>query len=197
MKPTYKFATLHNRSNLLLALYLIATALLIAGCGGATQATPTAQIVTVPVEVTRVVEVVNTVEVTREVPATVIVEVQVTPVVTSTAQSQPTTAVVTYPNLPSPTPVAYAFETPKAAGVSRLKINNDTDETLKVAISGPQYYAFELQNGKSAFLNVPYGNYTLLVTRENGNNYTAKVSCASPLKYEVNLRQSDAKITPP
>lgn len=197
MKPICKFATLHRRSKLLLALSLLATALLIAGCGGAAQATPTAQIVTVPVEVTRVVEVVNTVEVTREVPATVIVEVQVTPVVTSTAQSQPTNAVVTYPYLPSSTPVAYAFETPKAAGVSRLKVNNNTDEKLKVAISGPQNYAFELENGKSAFLNVPYGNYTLLVSRDNGNNYTAKVSCGSPLKYEVNLRLNDAKIIPP
>jgi hypothetical protein len=196
MKPTCKFATIHYQSRLLLALFLTATALMIAGCGGA-QVTPTAQIVTVPVEVTRVVEMVNTVEVTRVIPATVIVEVQVTPEVTSTVQTQPTKSAVTSPYLPSSTPVAYAFETPKAAGVSRLKINNDTDEKLKVTINGPMYYAFELPKGKSAFLNVPYGAYTLLVSRENGNQYTAKVSCVSPLKYEVNLRLSDAKIITP
>jgi hypothetical protein len=197
MKPTSDLATRQTRSRLLLTLLVTVTASLIAGCGSAVQAPPTAQIVTVPVEVTRVVEVVNTVEVTRPVTVTVVVEVTPTAGVASTVPPQPTQAAPTVAALPTNTPVAYAFETPKAAGVSRLKVDNETDETLKIEISGPKYYAFELAQKKSAFLSVPFGNYTMLVTRGSGQSYTAKFSCVSPLKYEIDLRLSEAKVIPP
>ncbi len=150
---------------LFLLLLFAAIALLATGCSGAPQATPTPQIVTVQqtvqVEVTRIVEVVNTVEVTRQVLATVIVEVPVTPEATPTATRPPTQAGPTVSYLPTSTALAQAFETPKVAGVSRLKLDNETDETLTVKISGPQNLEVELPPNKSAFLNVPFGEYTL------------------------------------
>jgi hypothetical protein len=201
MKPTYQRATRNTLRRLLIVLLLGTTALLAAGCGGAGQATPTAQIVTVlqtvPVEVTRLVEVVNTVEVTRQVVVTVVVEVPMTPAATPTAPRPPTQPAVTYAYLPTATSLVQAFETPKAAGISRLKLDNETDETLTVKGSGTQNFEIELPPNKSAFLNVPYGEYTLRVYNGDDRLYTVKVNIVNSDKYEVRLGSDKATILAP
>lgn len=197
MKPSFNCATQFTQRRLQTVLLLgIITTLLITGCSGAAQATPTAQIVTVPVEVTRLVEVINTVEVTRQVLATVIVEVPVTPEATPSITSVSNQPAAT---LPYRTPtLAYAFETPKAEGSSRLKISNETEDTLNVKISSLRYSnQLELSRGKSAFLNVPYGDYTITVYRDSDRRYSVTVSCVTLHKYEVNLREKDAKVILP
>jgi hypothetical protein len=201
MEPTYQRATRNTLRRLLVVLLLGTIALLVAGCGSATQATPTAQIVTimqtVPVEVTRLVEVINTVEVTRQVLATVIVEVPMTPAATPTAPRPPTQPGPTISYLPTPTALGLAFETPKAVGVSRLKLDNETDETLTVKGSGPQNFEIELPPNKSAFLNVPYGEYTLRVYNGSDRLYTVRVNIVNPDKYEVNLGTDKATVIAP
>ena len=201
MKTAYQRAIHHSRSLSFLLLLFAAIALLATGCSGAPQATPTPQIVTiqqtVQVEVTRIVEVVNTVEVTRQVLATVIVEVPVTPEATPTATRPPTQAGPTVSYLPTSTALAQAFETPKAAGISRLKLDNETDETLTVKISGPQNLESSSRPNKSAFLNVPFGEYTLRVYNGNDRLYTVKVNIVNADKYEVNLGGGDATVIAP
>jgi len=199
MRPDIKSSKqLHGRRLIFTALVL-ATALLAASCASAPEPTP--QIVTVvetvPVEVTRIVEVLNTVEVTRQVVVTVVVEVPVTPEVTPTATRPPSQPAATISYLPAPTALGQAFETPKAEGVSRLKLDNESDETLTIKISGLQNYELEIPDGKSAFLNVPYGEYTLRVYNGNDRLYTVRVNIVNPDKYEVNLGGSKATLMTP
>jgi hypothetical protein len=185
---------------LLIAALLMAAVLLASGCGGAAQATPTAQIVTVvqtvPVEVTRVVEVVNTVEVTRQVLATVIVEVPVTPQATPTATRWPTQPGPTFSYLPTATALAQEFG-PKTQGISRLKIINASDEILTAKGSGPQSFEVELASGRSAFLNVPFGEYTIRVYKGDDRLYTVRISCVNPDKYEITLHGDSATVMAP
>jgi hypothetical protein len=201
MNTTFQRTNLRPLRRLFLLLLLGGIALLAAGCGGAAQATPTAQIVTVlqtvPVEVTRMVEVVTTVEVTRQVVVTVVVEVPVTPEATPTPPRPPTQPGPTISYLPTPTALGLAFETPKAVGVSRLKLDNETDETLTVKGSGPQNFEIELPPNKSAFLNVPYGEYTLRVYNGSDRLYTVRVNIVNPDKYEVNLGTDKATVIAP
>jgi hypothetical protein len=201
MKTDYPRAIHPPRSLSFLILLFAAIALLAAGCSGAPQATPTPQVVTiqqtVQVEVTRIVEVVNTVEVTRQVLATVIVEVPVTPEATPTATRPPTQAGPTVSYLPTSTPLPQSFDNPKTAGISRLKLDNETDETLTVKISGPQNLTVELPPNKSAFLNVPFGEYTLRVYNGNDRLYTVRVNIVNADKYEVNLGEGKATVIAP
>jgi hypothetical protein len=197
MKPNFERTKQHS----LIGLLLVATAILASGCGGAAQATPTAQIVTVmqtvPVEVTRLVEVVSTVEVTRQVVVTVVVEVPVTPEATPTAPRPPTQPASTISYLPTPTALGQVFETPKAEGTSRLKIINTTDETLTVKASGTQSFEVEIPPSKSAFLNVPYGDYTIRVYNGGDRLYTVKLSIINPDKYEITLQGDKATVMTP
>ncbi len=184
---------------MIVAAMILATIILATGCASAPEPTP--QIVTVvetvPVEVTRMVEVLNTVEVTRQVVVTVVVEVPVTPQATPTATQAPAQPAATFSYLPSPTALGQAFETPKAEGVSRLKLDNESDETLRIQISGPQNYELEIPDGKSAFLNVPYGEYTIRVFNGSDRLYTVRVNVVNPDKYEVNLGGSKATVMTP
>lgn len=199
MRPKFKCSKKLYGRRLIFTTLVLATALLAAGCASAPEPTP--QIVTVvetvPVEVTRVVEVLNTVEVTRQVVVTVVVEVPVTPQATPTATQAPAQPAATYSYLPTPTALGQAFETPKAEGVSRLKLDNESDETLTIKISGPQNYELEIPDGKSAFLNVSYGEYTLRVYNGNDRLYTVRVNIVNPDKYEVNLGGSKATVMTP
>jgi hypothetical protein len=201
MKPTFQSASQQPLRSLLLVVLLGATALLIAGCSGAGQSTPTAQIVTVketvPVEVTRVVEVVNTVEVTRQVVVTVVVEVPVTPQATPTATRPPAQPAATISYLPTPTALVQTFEDTKEEGQSRLKIDNETDETLTAKGSGAQSFEVEIPPGKSAFLSVPYGEYTIRVYSGNKRMYTARVNCVNPDKYTIVLTGDNAQVITP
>jgi hypothetical protein len=190
-----------NGRRMIVAALILATIVLATGCSGAAQPTPTAQIVTVvetvPVEVTRVVEVLNTVEVTRQVVVTVVVEVPVTPEVTPTATRPPGQPAATFSYLPTPTPLVQSFDTPKEQGVSRLKIDNTTDETLTAKASGPQNFEVEIPPGKSAFLNVPYGEYTIRVYEGADRKYTVRVNCINPDKYEIILSGDKASVIEP
>jgi hypothetical protein len=201
MNTTFQRTNLRPLRRLFLLLLLGGIALLAAGCGGAAQATPTDQIVTVlqtvPVEVTRMVEVVTTVEVTRQVVVTVVVEVPVTPEATPTPPRPPTQPGPTISYLPTSTPLSQSFDAPKVGGISRLKIDNETDETLTVKISGAQSFEVELPPNRSAFLNVPYGDYTLRVYNGDDRMYTVRLSIVNPDKYEVNLGGSKATIIAP
>ena len=75
-----------------------------------------------------------------------------TPQATPTATPAPAQPAATFSYLPTPTFLGQAFETPKAEGVSRLKLDNESDETLTVKISGPQNYELEIPDGKIGVL---------------------------------------------
>ena len=201
MKFNFQSSKQSSTRRLVLAALLMTTAVLTAGCGQVAQATPTAQIVTVvetvPVEVTRIVEVVNTVEVTRQVVVTVVVEVPVTPPATPTATRAPAQPAATISYIPTPTPLVQTFEDTKTEGKSRLKIDNETDETLTAKGSGAQSFEVEIPPGKSAFLNVPYGDYTIRVYSGNKRMYTAHVSCVNPDKYTIILTGDKATVITP
>ena len=201
MRPSDKCKKQSNSRRLIYGVLWMATAILAAGCGGAAQPTPTAQIVTVvetvPVEVTRVVEVVNTVEVTRQVVVTVLVEVPVTPPATPTATRPPAQPAATISYIPTSTALVQEFDSDKKEGVSRLKIDNTTDETLTAMGSGTKSFEVEIPPGKSAFLNVPYGDYTIRVYEGSKRMYTAHVSCVNPDKYTIVLNGDSATVIAP
>jgi len=144
-----------------------------------------------------VVEVVNTVEVTRQVVVTVVVEVPVTPPATPTATRPPAQPAATISYIPTSTALVQEFDSDKKEGVSRLKIDNTTDETLTAMGSGTKSFEVEIPPGKSAFLNVPYGDYTIRVYEGSKRMYTAHVSCVNPDKYTIVLNGDSATVIAP
>jgi len=201
MRPNLNCSIQHHGRRVIFTALVLATAILATGCASAPQPSPTAQIVTVletvPVEVTRIVEVLNTVEVTRQVVVTVVVEVPVTPQTTPTATQGPVQPAATISYLPTPTALVQSFDAPKVQGVSRLKIDNTTDDTLTAKASGAQSFEVEIPPGRSAFLNVPYGEYTIRVYEGADRKYTVHVNCINPDKYEIILAGDKASVIEP
>ena len=201
MRRTFKYSNQQSRRWLVFTALVLSTAILATGCTSAAQPSPTAQIVTVvetvPVEVTRIVEVLNTVEVTRQVVVTVVVEVPVTPQATPTATRAPAQPAATVSYLPTPSPLVQSFDAPKVEGSSRLKIDNTTDETLTAKGSGTQSFEVEIPPGRSAFLNVPYGEYTIRVYEGSNRMYTVRVNCTNPDKYTIILAGDKASVMAP
>ena len=199
MRPNFTCSNQHHGRRLIFTALVLATAILATGCASAPEPTP--QIVTVvetvPVEVTRIVEVLNTVEVTRQVVVTVVVEVPVTPQATPTATQAPAQPAATISYLPTPTALVQSFDAPKVQGVSRLKIDNTTDDTLTAKASGAQSFEVEIPPGRSAFLNVPYGEYTIRVYEGADRKYTVHVNCINPDKYEIILAGDKASVIEP
>ncbi len=162
------------------------------GCSASPQPSATPVIVTVvstvPVEVTRIVEVPQTVEVTRQVVVTQIVEVPVTPAPTATvaATSTPTAAafVAAFPTA--------TFPEGKVQGYSYLKIINETEDLLTVTIDGPIFGAYSVSGNASIIKEVKEGTYTYVVEHEARIIYRGTMKITNPDKHELVLHDDKA-----
>jgi hypothetical protein len=178
-----------------------AAALLLSGCSGAV---PTPVVVTVertvPVEVTRMVEVLQTVEVIREVSITEIVTVEVQVPVTVTPQPSPE-ATATVTPLPTADMLAVTPGVPahvavptgpyqKVAGLSLLKLTNNTDDTLSISINGPQAASITVAARGAEFVVVPDGAYTYRVFIAGQPVYSGDFTLNNPDKYELKIQEN-------
>ena len=188
------------RSLTIALLTFILFALFLSACAANSQAIPSTEIVnvveTVPVEVTRLVEVPQTVEVTRMVIQTAIVEVVVTETPTATPNNP--TAAVTWVYAPSDTPL-YAAPTNlvKQKGTSLIKITNQTNDVLKVELFGEDPLQVDIDPGKSVFHVLREGKYTYKVQRDNKRLYSGSISINNPDKHELILHENKATVILP
>jgi quercetin dioxygenase-like cupin family protein len=178
---------------------LLVSLLLVAGCSSAPTAT--SQVVTVvntvPVEVTRVVEVLSTVEITREVIVTQIVEipVTVTPTVTSAASAtpEPTATLQLLPTYTPLIPIPTDYDpTAKEPGFAPLKVINETSNTMTVVVSGPVYASIVAPHGGSVIQVVAEGSYQYTVWQGDTQVYAGEFSVTNPDKHELILRTDKA-----
>src|SRR4030067_3791087 len=127
-----------KRQIVLLTILLVA--FIFSGCAGSSPANSTPNVVTViqtiPVEVTRIVEIPQAVEVTRQVVGTQIVEVPVTVTPSPTAEATPTPPMPFFPTFP---PALATQITPqgKGDGFTPFFIVNQTQDRMEVYITGP------------------------------------------------------------
>lgn len=175
-------------------------ALFLSACAASPQTTEVVTVIeTVPVEITRLVEVPRTVEVTRLVIQTAIVEVVATQTAITTVDILPTpTAAVTWVYVPSNTPLSSApTNYVKVKGTSLLKITNQTNDVLKVELFGDDPLAVNIDPGKSVFHVLREGKYTYKVQRDNKRLYSGTISINNPDKHELLLNENKATIILP
>jgi len=143
---------------------------------------------TVPVEVTRLVEIPMTVEVTRQVVATQIVQVPVTltppPGATPTQAPSPLAALASTTPL-SPTPT---FPLEKVKGYSVLLVVNETDDDLVVEIDGPVDRSFLFKGPSKILEKVKEGKYAYTVLRHDQIIYQGTINITNPDKFELHIR---------
>lgn len=178
-------------------LVLVFTVSFLAGCSPQAAEPEVVTVVnTVPVEVTRLVEVERTVVVTQEVIVTQVVEVPVTVMPTDTAPSSPVpeTAVV---NLPvagfTPVPVTATinpneFKDNKSQGFAPLKLTNETDKSVVVQVSGPQSFTFTLGGETSLLQVVPEADYAYTILHDGEVLFSGKLHITNPDKHELIVR---------
>jgi len=175
---------------------------ILVGCGGMAASSPTPAVITViqtvPVEITRIVELPITVEVTRQVVVTQVVEVPVT--LTPTSQPEetatPTAAALTFVPLatyvPTITPGGVYTDTKKVSGMTLLRIRNETDRVLTIAISGPVSTSLVLYPDGEASQIVPEGEYDYRVLENELPLYSGSFKLTNPDKHELFLRENKA-----
>ena len=176
---------------------VILTALLLWGCSGTSAAPQTTVIVTVvetvPVEVTRLVEVTQEVIVTEivEVPVTVTPQpATATPVPPSPTDTPTTTSSTAYPTL-SP----FLQITPKERGNGWLPffVENHTSDKLDVYVSGPIPFNRTLWKGDVQKVWLREGLYTFSVWYEGGLKYNGTFNITNIDKHKLLLRDDKAK----
>jgi hypothetical protein len=166
--------------------------LVITGCHPGTPATPDTGVVTVvetvPVEVTRLVEVPITVEVTRQVVVNQTVQIPVTIIPTTEAiptQIPTPIPVVSTSIPPSPTPT---FPLEKVEGYSVLLVVNETSDDILVNIDGPISRSFPFKGQSKILEKVKEGEYTYMVIRDESVIYQGKFNITNPDKFELHIR---------
>lgn len=177
-----------------LSALILVFALLTSACA---QATPEIVVTEVPVEVTRLVDVIQTVEVTREVVLTVEVPVTVTPQPTPTPDpagqaTQPDLPTVTA-TLPALTPIYPTSTVPsqKTEGFAPLRVTNETDVRYVLEISGARYERFDLVPGMVDMRIVPEGEYSYLVRDVDGRVvFSGSFRITNPDKHELKIREN-------
>ena len=184
--------------------FLFMIFLLTLGCSGAQQTPAIITVVqTVPVEVTRLVEMTVPVEVTREVFQTQIVEVQVTttPAVTSTP-----TIPAGSPQIQQPAgsqftagPVTTAGFTPQAKGegFTPVFVSSYATDRLEMYLRGPIDLSVVLNPDNVKKIWLSRGNYTYTVYDPGGLAYDGDLRIASNDKYEIYLYNNKAVIAVP
>lgn len=168
--------------------------LAMSGCLSQTPVVPDTAKVTVvetlPVEVTRLVEVPVTVEVTRQVIVnqTVQVPVTVTPTPEATQTQTPSLLVtLTTPMPPSPTPT---FPLEKVEGYSVLLVVNETGDDLVVEIYGPVDRGFTFKGSSKILEKVKEGLYTYRVIKQEQIIYQGSFNITNPDKFELHIRSN-------
>lgn len=162
---------------------------------------PTPQVVTVvntvPIEVTRLVEIESTVLVVTEVVVTQIVEIPVTitptlnlemtstPQVTSTQIVEGGTEII----FGTPTLPASEFKDEKIQGYSILKVINETPDYLSVVVSGPETQKLAVSGGKSVSQVILEGVYSYSVERDGQEIYQGVIQLTNPDKHELVIRK--------
>jgi hypothetical protein len=153
------------------------------------------QVVEVPVEVTRLVEVQSTIEITREVVVTQLVEVPVTVTPTATPEFSATPEYTATPTLgPTFTPgiVVPSTISEKKHGFAPLKVINETTDNLLVIVSGDLYVEIAVSAERSLSVIVPEGSFTYTVWRSEQLIYGGSFRVTNPDKHELVLRQDKA-----
>lgn len=178
------------RLKIKLLLWIFPLALLAACSAPSTPQTITV-VETVPVEVTRVIEVPLVVEVTREVPVTRVVELPVTVTPSATPEITPTPEPSATPTFTMLLATATVPEG-KVAGWAPLKVHNRTDVRLTLEISGPAYHTFYVSAGDEEMRTVPEGDYTYVVSDDLGRLYTGSFRITNPDKHELVMREDKA-----
>lgn len=177
---------------------LLVVVFLAAGCSPAASEPVVVTVInTVPVEVTRLVEVQRTVEVVREVVVTEIVEVQVPVTVTAVLEegATPTPQASPVPSegagagsavvYASPTIDLNAFKDQKVQGFAPLKVINETGSTLTVVVNGPTYLSMVLGGHSSTIEIVAEAEYSYAVWEENEIIYSGTMRFTNPDKHEL------------
>lgn len=180
-----------SKKTLVLVFVLFST-LALWSCSASPQPSPTPEIVTVvstvPVEVTRIVEIPKTVEVTRKVMVTQVVEVPVTLTPAPMPTDTPTPESLGYsPIYPTPT-----FPEGKVGGFSHLKLTNETEYSLVVNIYGPIVESYTLHKNMVTIKVVKEGQYTYTVIRDEKIIYRGTMNITNPDKHELKLREDKA-----
>lgn len=160
---------------------------------------------TVPVEVTRLVEVEKTVVVTQEVVLTQIVEVPVTVTPMITAEASPTeTAPVDSFQVTgfTPAPVTATidpneFKDNKFQGFAPLRVANETENSVVVQVFGSQSFAFTLGGQTSQIQVVPEADYTFNVIRDGEVLFTGNLHITNPDKHELIVRSNKVIVKVP
>lgn len=187
-----------NIRRLISLMGLLVIVLVTAGCSSEAVQTVVVTVVnTVPVEVTRMVEVQQTVEVIQEVVVTEIVEVQVpvtvTPVPepeeTTTSEPSPVASVVSGGEVPvaqaTPTFDVNEFQNQKIQGFAPLKVINETESLLTVTVQGAAYLEVTVGSHNSAIQVIPEGEYTYTVWEEGELRYSGTLRLTNPDKHEL------------
>jgi hypothetical protein len=187
--------------------------MLIAGCGPA--ATPSPVIVTVVqtalVEVTRLAEITQPIEVTRQVVMTQLVEVTVTPPLSGTPvqvgtpmqgipmTQTPTPANVAGQSAPSSVVTPYNWITPdqKGQGFTPVFLQNETSNTMKVALAGPVSMEVTVAPGRSQKVWLRRGDYSFETWKDDRKSYSGNFSITSADKYQLIFRDSKAVLWVP
>lgn len=190
-----------RHTTLLLAITFLSISAL-AGCGGNAAPNTTPPVITVvqtvPVEVTRIVEIPVTVEVTRQVVITQVVEVPVTltstsvPLETATPTAAPLTFVPLSTYVPTITPGGVYTDIKKVNGTTLLMVRNETDRELTVDIAGPVSTSLLLYPDGEASQIVPEGAYTYRVLENSLPLYSGSFRLTNPDKHELLLRENKA-----
>ena len=178
--------------------------LLTTGCSAAQQ-TPTIVTVvqTVPVEVTRLVEVTVPVEVTREVYITQIVEVQITPTpgLTSTPTTQSggvqATPFGTQSSYIGPAPTAGFTPQAKGEGFTPVFVKSFAKDRLEMYIRGHLDISVVVNPDNVKKIWLSRGDYTYTVYDPGGLAYDGSFKIASDDKYEIHLYDNKAVIVVP
>lgn len=184
----------------ILSFCLLSLFILVAGgCNPQSEVIPRVVTVvhTVPVEVTRLVEIVSTVEVDREVIVTQIVEVPVTvtlmPTPEATLTPQPFPTLVQGPTYTPGVFVPADYDpNEKKPGFAPLKVINETQDRLGVTVSGARAFAIVVSGNGSVTEIVPEGEFFYTVWRDEQIAYQGSFRVTNPDKHELVLREDKA-----
>lgn len=177
-------------------LVILLVAFILSGCAGASPANSTPTVVTViltvPVEVTRIVEITQAVEVTRQVVVTQIVEIPVTVTPNPTVQSTPTPTPVMFPTI-DPNLATQITPEGKGDGFVPFFLVNETQDRLEVYIFGPLSPAPVALSPNSSFkIFLREGDYTYSVWRDGKVAYEGGFRITNIDKHQLILHEKKA-----
>ena len=182
------------RTKLFISLIVVILAGVFTG-GCSTAATPAliqqTVVHTVPVEVTRDIEVTRIVEITREVLVSEIVEIPVTvtpvlPGITPTLQPQALNTTPVVNTTPQVTPQE------KYTGFTPIFVHNRTGDKMDVYLAGPDVFNLVLWGGNQQKIWAREGRYDYKVWINGQEAYGGKFNIVSEDKYDLFLDANKA-----